>query len=75
MSPLKMNFKERKDTRNKRRGDMLFTRFRESHFEKRKARKHRRLMKKYGEGGIVYPMRFKYNRRILLIIRKKWTRN
>ncbi len=58
-----MIFDKRKDKRDKRR---------EARLNAREARRQYRLEKRnsrFAEGGVVYPIRFKYNRRILLLTR------
>ncbi len=58
-----MDFEKRKQYREKRREAKLVAR------ELRKEIRHQRRESKFAEGGIVYPVRFKTNRRILLLTR------
>jgi len=60
-----MEFNKRKEAREKRR---------EVKIASREARRQYRLenrnrFNKFANGGVVYPVRFKYNRRVLLLTR------
>lgn len=58
---------KRNEAREKRREVKIASR--EMRRQYRLEKRHSNRLNKFAEGGIVYPVRFKYNRRILLLTR------